>query len=162
MACNFLYDFPEDLQVALLNNWLVNPSGKHGHWHELDLLQEHNNLIIKTMYNDRNLDSDSDFIQKTISLNIGGFSQFRSFMRSFFDITVSSGEHTDPNMDADTDTLAAHHRRNHVLNFEPGREQSRTSPDFFAVGINKLASGQLDVFKERTLRDSNSVQPDKD
>ncbi|KAF9488156.1 hypothetical protein BDN71DRAFT_1513309 [Pleurotus eryngii] len=162
LACNFLYDFPEDLQVALLNNWLVNPSGKLGHWHELDLLQEHNNLIIKTMYNDCNLDFDSDFIQKTVSLNIGGFSQFRSFMSSFFDITVLSGEHTDPNMDADINTLAAHHRRNNVLNFEPGREQSRMSPDFFAVGINKLASGQLDVFKERTLRDGNSVQPDKD
>ena len=36
-------EFPEPLREAVLNNYLVNPSGLPGHWHELDLLQEHYN-----------------------------------------------------------------------------------------------------------------------
>ncbi|CAE6411386.1 unnamed protein product [Rhizoctonia solani] len=47
LACGFLYDFPEPLKEAIYQNWLVNPSGLDGHWHELDLLQEHHNLWIK-------------------------------------------------------------------------------------------------------------------
>ncbi|KAF4575304.1 hypothetical protein EYR36_006663 [Pleurotus pulmonarius] len=160
LACNFLYDFPEELQTALLNNWLVNPSGKPGCWHELDLLQEHNNLQIKTMFNERNLDFDSPFLQNVISLNVRGFSQFRSFMSSFFDVNLASGKHCSPDLDADINTLAAHHRTNEVFVFKAGRDQSWSSPDFFATGINKLAGGQLQIFKDRTLQDGTSVQPD--
>ncbi|KAJ6559001.1 hypothetical protein B0H10DRAFT_1651020, partial [Mycena sp. CBHHK59/15] len=43
LACNFLYEISEDLITAVLNNYLVNPSGRSGHWFELDLLQEHFN-----------------------------------------------------------------------------------------------------------------------
>ena len=34
---------PPELCEAILNNYLVNPSGLQGHWHELDLMQEHFN-----------------------------------------------------------------------------------------------------------------------
>ncbi|KAJ6557658.1 hypothetical protein B0H19DRAFT_867149, partial [Mycena capillaripes] len=43
LACNFLYDFPPALQLAVLNNYLANTTGLLGHWLELDLLQEHFN-----------------------------------------------------------------------------------------------------------------------
>ncbi|KAL1660419.1 hypothetical protein GGF50DRAFT_118975 [Schizophyllum commune] len=40
LACNFMAEFPPKLRDAILDNYLVNPSGRPGHWLELDLLQE--------------------------------------------------------------------------------------------------------------------------
>ncbi|KAG8769275.1 hypothetical protein FRC12_005056 [Ceratobasidium sp. 428] len=40
LACNYFYEYPEKLQDAILNNYLVNPSGLPNHWHELDLLRK--------------------------------------------------------------------------------------------------------------------------
>ncbi|KAF9488430.1 hypothetical protein BDN71DRAFT_1347373, partial [Pleurotus eryngii] len=150
LACNFLYEYPDDLKVTLLNNWLVNPSGLPGHWHELDLLQEHHNLLIKTLFNDRNSDFDSSFLQEVIALNIRGFKQLRDFIASFFDITPNSGKHSDPKLNADINTLGACHHADDIFTFRPARTQSFIAPDFFAVGFNKLALGQLDTFIKHT------------
>ncbi|KDQ26195.1 hypothetical protein PLEOSDRAFT_1085428 [Pleurotus ostreatus PC15] len=160
LACNFLYEFPDPLQLALLNNWLINPTGMPGHWHELDLLQEHHNLLIKTLFNDRNADFDSSFLQEVIALNICGFSRLREFVSTFFDFTPASGKHADPDLDADINTLGACHQSEEIFTFHAMRSQSFIAPDFFAIGLNKLASGQLDTFKTRTTQNGNSVQPE--
>ncbi|KAF9500715.1 hypothetical protein BDN71DRAFT_1501922 [Pleurotus eryngii] len=161
LACNFLYEFPNSLQLALLNNWLVNPTGMLGHWHELDLLQEHHNLLIKTLFNDRNADFDSSFLQEVITLNIHGFSQLRKFMFTFFDFTPASGKHADPDLDADINTLGACHQSEDIFTFHTMCTQSFVASDFFTMGLNKLASGQLDKFKTCMMQNSNSVQPEE-
>ncbi|KAJ8473854.1 hypothetical protein ONZ45_g16144 [Pleurotus djamor] len=97
LACSFMYEYPPALITAIMNNCLVNPSGKVGHFQELDFLQEHFNRFIRTMYNSRNLDFDSSFIQE-IALNINGFSQMREFLSSFFGFAPSTGHHTDASL----------------------------------------------------------------
>lgn len=138
----------------------MNPSGKAGHWHELDLLQEHHNLFIKTLFNDRNSDFDSPFLQEVVALNVREFSKLRQFISSFFNIKIGSGKHTDPDPYAGINALGSTQRDDDIFCFHSGRTQSWTTPDFFAQGYNKLASGHLNVFKERTLSDSSSVQPE--
>ncbi|PCH41839.1 hypothetical protein WOLCODRAFT_21595 [Wolfiporia cocos MD-104 SS10] len=67
LACNFMKEYPPALQTAIMNNYLVNTTGLPGHWEELDLLQEHINYLIKTLYNNKSMDFDSPFLKKTIS-----------------------------------------------------------------------------------------------
>ncbi|KAH7325535.1 hypothetical protein B0J17DRAFT_534562, partial [Rhizoctonia solani] len=43
LACSQFYEYPAALNSALMNYYLVNPSGLPGHFHECDLLQEHRN-----------------------------------------------------------------------------------------------------------------------
>ncbi|KAJ8509558.1 hypothetical protein ONZ45_g8295 [Pleurotus djamor] len=157
LACNFMFEYPPALITAIMNNCLVNPSGKVGHFHELDLMQEHYNRSIKTMYNSRNLDFDSPFIQE-VSLNIDGFTRVREWLSSFFGFTPSSGSHTDASLIDDFNTLGAHYEKNDIFRFCPGRRQQWKTPDFFEEGFTKLDNGQLQVFLDRTAKDQNNVQ----
>ncbi|KAF8231490.1 hypothetical protein L208DRAFT_1459229 [Tricholoma matsutake] len=54
----------EIIKTAILNNYLVNPSGLHGHWLELDLLQEHFNFWIKQLFNSKSHDFDARHLAK--------------------------------------------------------------------------------------------------
>ncbi|KAI5891066.1 uncharacterized protein SCHCODRAFT_02734706, partial [Schizophyllum commune H4-8] len=47
---NLTHVWPPAIRNAVLDNWLVNPSGKPNANHPVDLLQEHNNLLIKAFY----------------------------------------------------------------------------------------------------------------
>ncbi|KAJ6618398.1 hypothetical protein B0H10DRAFT_1795323 [Mycena sp. CBHHK59/15] len=42
--------WPESIRKIVLNNWLVNPTGNPFSWVEVDLMQEHMNFWIKTIY----------------------------------------------------------------------------------------------------------------
>src|ERR1700753_4042142 len=100
-AALFIHVYPKRLREALLNNWLVNTSGETGRWHELDLLQEHLNFWIKVFFNSRNSDFGSSFLQKVVSLNIPGFSQFCTHLQDAMGMTSVSGYHFNPNMRSD-------------------------------------------------------------
>ncbi|TFK39190.1 hypothetical protein BDQ12DRAFT_698246 [Crucibulum laeve] len=128
LACNFLYEFSDDLCTAVLNNYLVNPSGRTGHCH----------------------DFDSKHLSEAIGLNIRGFSALREVFPSFFGLKHNSHHHTKAKTMNDIDSLAAHYRADHILTFVAGHE--------FAEGYNVLIAGQLEIFKDRTLRDGPGME----
>ncbi|KAH9887686.1 hypothetical protein C8Q73DRAFT_748529 [Cubamyces lactineus] len=47
---NLTHVWPAPLRKIVLQNWLVNPTGKPNAWVEVDLMQEHLNFWIKTIY----------------------------------------------------------------------------------------------------------------
>ncbi|KAJ6617239.1 hypothetical protein B0H10DRAFT_2384929 [Mycena sp. CBHHK59/15] len=47
---NLTHVWPKPIQNIILNNWLVNPTGNPFSWVEVDLMQEHMNFWIKTIY----------------------------------------------------------------------------------------------------------------
>ncbi|KAJ7195051.1 hypothetical protein GGX14DRAFT_377305 [Mycena pura] len=47
---NLTHVWPKPIRDIILNNWLVNPTGKPFSWVEVDLMQEHMNFWIKTIY----------------------------------------------------------------------------------------------------------------
>ncbi|KAJ7868794.1 hypothetical protein B0H14DRAFT_3084033 [Mycena olivaceomarginata] len=47
---NLTHVWPKPIRNIVLNNWLVNPTGKLFSWVEVDLMQEHMNFWIKTIY----------------------------------------------------------------------------------------------------------------
>ncbi|KAG9090387.1 hypothetical protein FS749_000598 [Ceratobasidium sp. UAMH 11750] len=58
MTCNFKYEYPPNMKQAIIDNMLMNPSGLPKHWQAGDLLQEHHNLKIKTIYNSKSSNFD--------------------------------------------------------------------------------------------------------
>ncbi|KAJ7438067.1 hypothetical protein FB451DRAFT_1344455 [Mycena latifolia] len=47
---NLTHVWPKPIRAIILNNWLVNPTGNPFSWVEVDLMQEHMNFWIKTIY----------------------------------------------------------------------------------------------------------------
>ena len=145
-AILFIHVYPKKLREALLDNWLVNPSGEPHRWHELDLLQEHLNFWIKVFFNSWNSDFGSSFLQKVVSLNIPGFSQFRMHLEDAMGMSPVSGYHFKPNIKNDIIALASRHNIDDIFTFHPGRIQSFQAKDTFAIGIEKL--GQTSLIKD--------------
>ncbi|KAG8695321.1 hypothetical protein FRC09_009227 [Ceratobasidium sp. 395] len=157
LACNYFYEYPDKLQDAIWNNYLVNPSGLPNHWHELDLLQEHHNLWIKTLFNKKNSDFDSNFLRKAVSLNIRGLAQLRNHLFQMLGLSATPTGQSLPDYEHDIDVLATHYRRNNLFIFTAGRSQSFAAVDTFSQGYEKLESGTLAKFLDRTLMDPDEI-----
>ncbi|KAJ6549419.1 hypothetical protein DFH09DRAFT_617961 [Mycena vulgaris] len=150
LACNFLYEFSDDLVTAVLNNYLVNPSGRIGHWLELDLLQEHFNFWIKRLFNAKSHDFDSKHLSEAVGLNIAGISKLREVFPGLFGLQRNGQRHKDANTIHDINKLGIHFRKNHVLEYDAGRDQPYQVGNEFGVGHAKLLNGQLATFLART------------
>ncbi|KEP47850.1 hypothetical protein V565_141850 [Rhizoctonia solani 123E] len=60
------------LRTAILRSWLVNPSGRARGFHAVDLLQEHMNLLIKTIYKARGSNDSWEWLATSAkSQNLG-------------------------------------------------------------------------------------------
>ena len=136
----FIHVFNDKQREVILNNWLVNLSGKADRWHELDLLQEHLNFWIKVFFNSRNSAFDSPFLQN-VALNILGFSHLRTVLESVIGISASTSYHHKPSKIADIRALAARHEQDNIFTFHPGRTQPFKAKDVFQIGMEKLRSG---------------------
>ena len=145
-AALFIHVYPKKQHEALLDNWLVNPSGEPHRWHELDLLQEHLNFWIKVFFNSWNSDFGSSFLQKVVSLNIPGFSLFRMHLENAMGMTPPTGYHFKPSTKNDIIALANRHDMDDIFTFHPGCTQSFQAKDVFAVGLEKL--GQTSLIKD--------------
>ncbi len=152
-----MFEFPPSLCTAILNNFLVNPSGRPGHWHELDLLQEHFNFWLKRLFNTKSLDFESSFLREVVGLNLSGFCDMRDFMFEIFGLRGPGKSHTDTDNYADINSLGDHYRRDGVLVFHVGREQPYHVENDYSLGYEKLQNGQLQTFLDRTAADRSSV-----
>lgn len=159
LACNFLYEFPPALLEAVLNNYLVNTTGLHGHWLELDLLQEHYNFWIKRLFNSKSHSFDSRHLSEAVGLNIHGFSAIRDQFPGLFGFKKNDGKHKHADKTDDLNALGTHYRDDHIMQYVPGRNGHVVANEFNA-GYDILEGGKLAEFLERTTRDGHSVQPD--
>ena len=150
LACLFIKEYPKETRIALMNNWLVNPSGLPGHWHELDLLMEHFNHWLKRLLVKKTLDFDSPFMKNTISLNLSGFQRLRETFPTTFGLKKTAGSHPDADRSADINRLGNHYRSENRLKFVPGRRQGYVTEHDFLCGYEKLQDGQLATFLART------------
>lgn len=133
-----------------MNNYLVNPFGLPGHWHEPDLVQEHFNGRLKGFIGSKTLEFSSNFLRYTIALNLSGFSSLYNMFPSVFRLQHASGHHPDADRTGDINHLGDHYRDNDILRFRPGRQQQHCVANEFADGFEKLMNGQLASFLQRT------------
>lgn len=141
------------MRIAVLNNYLVNPSGRPGHWLELDLLQEHFNFWLKRLFNSKSLDFDGKHLSEAVGLNIRGFSSLRKIFPGLFGLKKNSPGHTPAKTADDLDALGVHYGADKILSFVKHRHQDHEIINEFAEGFNILESGQLQTFLDRTTPD---------
>ncbi|KAJ7314636.1 hypothetical protein DFH08DRAFT_926962 [Mycena albidolilacea] len=94
LACNFLHEWSDNLRLTVLKNYLVNSTGKRGHWFELDLLQEHFNFWIKALFNSKSHDFH---------------------LPGLFGLKKNGGKHREVRVSDDINRLGAHFREEHIL-----------------------------------------------
>ncbi|KDN44992.1 hypothetical protein RSAG8_05165, partial [Rhizoctonia solani AG-8 WAC10335] len=121
--CKFQYEYPEKLKQALMENYLVNPSGQSGHWQAGDLLQEHHNKKIKEIQNSKVGEYDDPFIRESVSLNISGLAQLEDRMFDELELTRTSKRHAAAKLKGDINVLGSHFEKERVLEFAPHRRQ---------------------------------------
>ncbi|CUA68631.1 putative protein L294 [Acanthamoeba polyphaga mimivirus] [Rhizoctonia solani] len=160
MACQFKFEYPEALRTAILNNYLVNPSGLNGHWQEGEFFQEHSNKVIKTVFNTKNSDWDSSFLRDVVSVNIQGLSLLREKFLQFLGLNDTGSGRSKPNYCADINILAAHYLDEKAFTFHSGRRQDALAEDMVQIGYDRLDSGILSSFIERTISARQGLSED--
>ncbi|KAH9901536.1 hypothetical protein C8Q73DRAFT_635931 [Cubamyces lactineus] len=150
---NLTHVWPEPLRrKIILNNWLVNPTGKDDSWVEVDLMQEHLNFWTKNVYQAHGSNASWEWLQ-TISPCIDILRRLATQINE--DLGARQGnKHTTPDLDFDIHELMdslAHHR---VYDVEPGRTISSEKPTVLnavSAGLGQLA-GPLADFNAQVRR----------
>ncbi|KAG8729813.1 hypothetical protein FRC10_003434 [Ceratobasidium sp. 414] len=124
------------------------PEGDTGRVFEI--IKEHSNKAIKTVFNSKNPEWDSRFLRNPVSVNIEGLSRLRASMIQFLGLQSSGTGRPRPDYSADINVLASHYLRAQAFVLQPGRSQDVLATDMFDTGINKLNSGGLKSFLDRT------------
>jgi hypothetical protein len=148
MACDWLFDYPDDLKHAIMDNYLVNPSGIPARYYEGDLLQEHHNREIKRTFNPKNGKFDSPWM-RTVSLNIRPLGSLRRGLYEAFGLKQVTHGRSKAQLAADIEKLASRHLADNIHVFHEGRSQPHVVANGYTTGYNKLAGGQLHTFLHR-------------
>jgi hypothetical protein len=96
--CFLRYEASKHLRDGILNNWLVNITGKLGKWIEGDLLQEHYNRWLKDQVQKRGGDFDDKFYRSTLSPNVNHFLRIKEEIENAFDLSSRAKTHTSPHL----------------------------------------------------------------
>ncbi|KIO29718.1 hypothetical protein M407DRAFT_226543, partial [Tulasnella calospora MUT 4182] len=158
LATNFLFDYSEELKIGILNNWLVNPSGLPNNWYAGDLLQEHHNFWIKTIFNGKTADFDSLFLKEAVALNIVSFQSLRESLYSMFGLQKPGRYEAELKISADINALGAQFLSDHIHKFIPARSQPFVVRDAISHGMEVLSGGSLSAFLKK-IEISRSMLP---
>ncbi|KAH9915138.1 uncharacterized protein B0H18DRAFT_1042454 [Fomitopsis serialis] len=148
---NLKHVWPEPLRKIIMSNWLVNPTGKANAWVEVDLLQEHFNFWIKTIYKAHGSNASWDWLAM-IAPCIDILRRLASQMHTLLGAKQGTS-HTSPSLDKDISQLVASLRRFNVYELQPGREiddgtdNSGQVADSLTRGLQRL-SEPLDEFNK--------------
>ncbi|KAG8793252.1 hypothetical protein FRC12_003389 [Ceratobasidium sp. 428] len=100
---NLLHAWPKPLRELVLSNMLVNMTGKKNGWKKIDLLQEHMNYWIKTIYKARGPNATWKWLAE-ISPCISVLRELATQVNTSL-APRNSNRHTAPNLQTDLDTL---------------------------------------------------------
>ncbi|KAI0733259.1 hypothetical protein C8Q72DRAFT_935280 [Fomitopsis betulina] len=125
----------------VLKNWLVNPTGKANSWVEVDLLQEHLNFWIKTIYKAHGSSASWEW-RAMISPCVDVLRRLAAAMNSSLGAQQGT-KHTTPSLERDITHLRESLRRFRVYEVIPGREIDDGSdnpvvPDSLTLGLQRL------------------------
>ncbi|KAH9912438.1 uncharacterized protein B0H18DRAFT_1054099 [Fomitopsis serialis] len=143
---NLTHVWPEELRKIVLNNWLVNPTGRESSWVEVDLLQEHMNYWIKTIYKAHGSNASWEWLAM-VSPCIDILRRLSTQLNDSLGAKQGS-KHTSPSLERDITVLMQSLRQHRVYELEPGREiddDKAVVPDSYTLGL-ELLEGPLDEF----------------
>ncbi|KAI0309837.1 hypothetical protein OF83DRAFT_1232886, partial [Amylostereum chailletii] len=157
--------WPKPIVKIVLNNILVNPTGKPDTWHEVDLLQEHLNFWIKNYYQAHGSGTSWEWLT-TIAPCIQVLRALATSVNGMFG-AKQGDRHATPDLTNDVDALMTSIWENQVYTVCLCREFADDDPpavDAMAAGAQSLtwgANSPLKQFNEQmvTLRHRLRVQP---
>ncbi|KAI0354104.1 hypothetical protein OH77DRAFT_1457194 [Trametes cingulata] len=149
---NLTHVWPAPLRRIVLQNWLVNPTGKAEAWVEVDLMQEHLNFWTKTIYKAHGSGASWEWLSM-ISPCIGILRRIATQINS--DLGGRQGsKHTSPDLEKDIHELMRSLSEHRVYCIEPGRVIDGAEgivPNAITAGWRALA-GPLSDFNSQLKR----------
>ncbi|KAJ7482617.1 hypothetical protein FB451DRAFT_1350610 [Mycena latifolia] len=139
---NLICAWTKELRHVILQNWLLNPTGKPNSFVEIDLVQEHLNFWIKKIYK-----ADGDgHSWDWLALVSPCVDILRSLATQIHtDLGARQGsKHTIPNLAADIAALMDSLDEHDVYRLQPGRvldNDEKPVPDILSVGMAALTHG---------------------
>ncbi|KAJ7448749.1 hypothetical protein FB451DRAFT_1187568 [Mycena latifolia] len=162
IACNFQYEYSQNLQNAVLNNWLCTFTPQRGDCFPMDQLQEHNIKLLKKASERGDASFGASFYQEVVSYNIRAFSKANETMKSAMGLGKRGGRHKRQKKEAAMKELATAMSERQLHKFRAGRDLGHKANDDFEAGYIKLADGKVKKFIKRTLADAGNLHADDD
>ncbi|KAG9092766.1 hypothetical protein FS749_015457 [Ceratobasidium sp. UAMH 11750] len=134
--------WPAALRNLVLKNWLLNPTGCPNSFVPLDLVQEHGNLWIKTVYSAQGSNASWSWLS-VISPCVEAL---RALARDLNNTLGSymGRKHTSPDISMDIQKIIESLDRHGVYRIQPGRTlngKDEPVPDIETLGLVKLLDG---------------------
>ncbi|TFY52109.1 hypothetical protein EVJ58_g10195 [Rhodofomes roseus] len=149
---NLEHVWPKPLRKIILNNWLVNTTGKPNHWYPVDMLQEHNIFWTKTIYNAQGSGASWEWLEM-ISPCITVLRQLVTSMNDALG-SKQGTKHAPPDLTRDIQEIRRSLAEGHVYEIQPGRiidSEKGIVPNVVAAGLSQLA-GPLDEYNKTMMR----------
>ncbi|TFY77269.1 hypothetical protein EWM64_g6746 [Hericium alpestre] len=140
----------------VLNNWLVNPTGKRNAWVEVDLMQEHLNFWIKIFYAAHGSGASWEWLH-TIAPCIQILRDLANKVNSTLGVKQGN-RHVSLDLTDDIDELMGSLRHNNIYSVALGRvfaSEDKPAADVVAEGFTSLSWGSsspLAQFNETFIR----------
>ncbi|KAL1948717.1 hypothetical protein VTO73DRAFT_10523 [Trametes versicolor] len=136
---NLTHVWPAPLRKIVLQNWLVNPTGKPNAWVEVDLMQEHLNYWIKTIYKAHGSNASWEWLTM-ISPCVDILRQLVT--RINMELGGRQGiKHTSPDLERDITQLMDSLADKGVYTEDPGRHIETDTPKSGACVPNAVGLG---------------------
>ncbi|KAK6972268.1 hypothetical protein R3P38DRAFT_2812403 [Favolaschia claudopus] len=146
---NLTHVWPPAIRKIVLNNWLVNPTGNPFSWVEVDLMQEHMNYWIKTIYQAHGSGASWEWLEM-ISPCISVLRRLSTSIRQILGSDQGT-KHEPANLKEDISLLMAS-LKEHAVYEVKGRVfaegDGSPTPDVIAVGAQQLTDGASNPLTE--------------
>ncbi|TFY79571.1 hypothetical protein EWM64_g4441 [Hericium alpestre] len=141
------------LCAAIFRTWLVNPSGRPGHYLEADLLQEHFNKVLEELVQQKDIGFDDSFLTTVAARNMHHLQELPNTMEEGLGLKRCSDEHSSPANRAEIITLLRVYHEVELHYWRHGRTYGERDLDNHTRGLNALLGGRVDKWKTETTTD---------
>ncbi|KAF9491306.1 hypothetical protein BDN71DRAFT_1510475 [Pleurotus eryngii] len=158
--CDLELESAEEEWASFLANYLVNPSGKDGHWIAGDQYQEQlqDELYEHMSRNDKGF--DEGYMCNVIAPNTHRFLTVKKNMNNDLGLAARSGKHIEPHNNPELQKLLGVYCDEGLHQFQPGRQYSDRLDrvDDLGRGMAQLYGGKLETWVDDTMRARGHLQ----
>ncbi|KAH8101947.1 hypothetical protein BXZ70DRAFT_891314 [Cristinia sonorae] len=158
LYCKFRYETDDATRTAIMNNWLVNLSGKHGQFLELDLMQEHFNFWLEELAQHKGKEFDDEWYRDVLSMHVHHFLRLKEEMEAVVQIAPRRKTHTAPHLQNEYQEALRVFREYDLHRHHEGRDFGFHAKDDYKEGMASLQRGKkVAEFIEESMRERDSV-----
>ncbi|PPR02988.1 hypothetical protein CVT24_012182, partial [Panaeolus cyanescens] len=141
--------WPPKITEIVLNNWLLNPTGKANSFVEVDLVQEHMNFWIKTFYKAHGTNSSWEWLA-VISPCVDALRRLASTMKKVIGTDIGT-RHAPPDLTRDIKVLMKSLDDHRVYSVVAGRRLDDDDPPV----VDIISEGMAKTWGESVIADFN-------